>query len=148
MRNGERIAGAGGAVLLGALFLPWYGVDIQVADVSLAGSLSAWEALSLIDVLLAAVALIAILCALAGVAGSPTGGRAALLRCSGDIGLVLVLYRIADLPVDGAAPVASGDAFELGREPGILVALVATAAIAYGGWMERRPARPDRPATA
>jgi hypothetical protein len=144
VRHGELIAGAAGAALLGSLFLPWYGVQIQVADVTVGESFSAWEVLSVVDLLLASIALTAILVALAG-ALRPQPGAPLLLTAAGGVALVLVLFRLVDLPIDAVSPVASGDSIELGRDVGIFAALFAAAAIAYGGWTAQAArARPGR----
>ena len=80
---GELVAGAGGALLLLATFLPWFGVDSAVqlpgrdeATTVRGVGVSAWHAFAAIDVVLLAVAIVAI-CLLA----LPfLGLRVALLR--------------------------------------------------------------------
>src|SRR5262245_54071434 len=91
---GECLAAAGGVALLVSLFLPWYDPSV-----------SAWEALSVIDILLAFVAaagvLLAIVTAAQKVPAVPIA-LSALVALAGIVGIVLVLIRLADLP-DGAA---------------------------------------------
>jgi hypothetical protein len=146
---GERIAAGAGALLLIALFLPWYGWELVIADVELSGSVSAWEVLSVVDVMLCLIALVAIAIPAARAAGGPPADRAgALLLGAGALGLLLVAFRLLDLPLAGADPVAAGDRVEIGRSFGILLALIASAGIAYGGWRtsgERPAQRPDAP---
>jgi len=48
----------------------------------------------------------------------------------GALAVVLVLYRIIDIPVDGDVP----DQVDLSRKVGIFIALIASGAVAYGGW--------------
>ena len=67
MRRAEPIAGLGGVLLLVSLFLPWYDVatvgraDPRVGTTSEppARAITAWQAFAVIDVLLAALALLA-----------------------------------------------------------------------------------------
>ena len=72
---------AAGALLLIALFLPWYGWELEIADVELSGSVSAWEVLSVVDVLLFGVALVALAVPAARAGGhlSAAGAAAPLL---------------------------------------------------------------------
>lgn len=144
MKVGEPIAAAAGGVLLIALFLPWYDVKIAVTDVLLIDSVSAWQVLSVIDVLLAGVALVALCVPAARAAGSlpPDLPVSRLLLAAGGLGLLLVLFRMVDLPVADVSVVAAGDSIELDRKIGVFIALFATACIAYGGWR----ARGERPA--
>ena len=129
---GDLIAAASGAALLGALFLPWYGIELTVADVLLSGSANAWQSLTLIDVLLLGVALAAIGVPVARAAGW-AAGESRLLVVAGALGMLLVLYRLAVLPGPGVETVG-GDRIEFGREVGLVVALVAAAGVLYGGW--------------
>jgi hypothetical protein len=90
---GEWLAALSAVALLVSLFLPWYDP-----------SASAWDALGAIDVLLALVAaagvLLAIVTAAQKVPAVPIA-LSALVALAGGIGIVLVLFRLADLP-DGA----------------------------------------------
>jgi hypothetical protein len=113
MSQGQQIAAAGGALLIICLFLPWF------------GDLSGWEGQSSTDIYLLITAVVAITAALGyGFAGnlpgvSPNGATALL----GIVALVLVLWLVIfDFP-EGAD-----------RGIGILLSIVATAAIAYGGY--------------
>jgi hypothetical protein len=120
LRAGEWLAGAGGVVLLVSLFLPWYGLG--GLDVS------GFEALTVIDLLLALLALLAI--ALAVLQATQDGpalpvGAAVLTATLGKVGAVLVLFRIAFEPESSALEV----------QIGAWLALVATVAITAGGWL-------------
>ena len=123
-RNGHLIAGAGGALLIVSLFLPW--ADAGGVDVS------GWEFSTTTDILFLIVGLFAIATAL-------TGGRIGVMRP--DVSLIgatdllavilsvlLALLLIADFP-DGA-----------GRGIGAFLALVATITIAAGSG-DYRPLR-------
>jgi hypothetical protein len=115
MSQGQMIAAAGGVLLFIFLFLPWFGQG----DLNLSG----WEGQSSTDVYLLITALVAVV--LAGGLGPPVpgvtpSGATALL---GAVATILLLWLVIfDVP-DG-----------LGREIGLYLSLLASAAIAFGGW--------------
>jgi hypothetical protein len=128
LRAGEWITALGGAALLVALFLSWY------------GSATAWQSLTVADILLAAIALFAIallpITATLRVPALPLV-LDALVALAGKVALVIVLIRMLSPP--GAAE---------GLELGIWLALAASVAIVVGGWVAMRDERlspPDRP---
>jgi hypothetical protein len=126
LRTGEWVAAASGVALLVSLFLPWYGPD----------SATAWESLSVIDVLLAFVAatgvLLAIVTATQRVAAIPIA-LSALVGLAALVGVLLVLFRMLDVP-DGAS----------GREWALWLGLAGAAGIAVGSVMAmREEVRPD-----
>jgi hypothetical protein len=133
LRAGEWVAAASGVTLLVSLFLPWY-----------EPSTSAWESLAAIDVLLAFVAasgvLLAIVTAVQRVPAVPIA-TSALVSLSGLFGVLLVLFRLIDIP-DGAA----------GREWALWLGLAGALGIVAGAFIamrdEIRPGatRPDIPA--
>jgi hypothetical protein len=128
-RLGELVAALFGLGLLAASLFPWYESEPPV------GSLSAWEAFDVIDV----VMLIAVVCAVGiacvdwfrisvslPVAGSATTGLFAV------IAIVLVLFRIIDPPGGGGVE----------REPALYAGLACLVGILLGaivGMMEERP---------
>jgi hypothetical protein len=111
--RGEQVAALGGVVLIISLFLNWV------------GEVSGWEASTTTDVflLITAVAGIATVLSIGDslpLPGVTINGAAALL---GIVATVLLLWWLVfDWP-DG-----------VDREFGIILALIASAAIAYGGW--------------
>jgi hypothetical protein len=133
LRAGEWVAAASGVTLLVSLFLPWY-----------EPSASGWESLAAIDVLLAFVAasgvLLAIVTAVQRVPAVPIA-TSALVFISGTFGVLLVLFRLIDIP-DGAA----------GREWALWLGLAGALGIVAGSFVamrdEIRPdaTRPDIPA--
>jgi hypothetical protein len=133
LRTGEWVAAASGVALLVSLFLPWYGP-----------STTAWESLAVIDILLAFVAasgvLLAIVTAVQRVPAVPIA-LSALVMIAGVFGLLLMLFRLIDLP-DGAA----------GREWALWLGLAGAVGIPAGAFIamrdEIRPGatRPDIPA--
>ena len=128
---GDQIAAASGIALIVVMFLPWYGVDVNVGAFSASESANAWEALSFIDILLFLVGLVAIGVPVAKATGSlPDDVPGPLLVLAvGGLGVLLVLFRLLDLPTpDG------GGGVDFGRKIGIFLGLIATAGVAYGGW--------------
>jgi ABC-type xylose transport system permease subunit len=117
-RNGDWIALTAGVLLVIALFLPWYDAGEQ--------TLSGWEELSIIDVLL-------LVCALIGIAQwfftaqQPTPALplavAGMGAWAGVVAIVLTLIRVIDAPADG-----------LELEFGIFVALIASIGLFVGAW--------------
>jgi hypothetical protein len=122
LRLGEVLLAVSGVVLIVALFLPWYGPD-----------LSGWEALGVVDVILALVAACAVSVTVSTaffrVAAVPIA-LDALVTLLGLVGLLLVLFRVIDLP-DGAS----------GREAGVWVALAAAAGVVVSGCLSMRDER-------
>ena len=124
--RGEWLAAAGGVTLLVALFLPWYSFRNLRA--------SGFEVLTVIDVLLALLALLALsLAVLQATQDGPARpvGAAVLTATLGNIGVLLVLFRLIDEPGADYAEV----------EAGAYLALVATLAITAGGWLSLKNER-------
>ena len=110
--QGERIAAVGGVVLFISLFLNWF------------GDVSGWEGQTTTDLYLAITAGVAVLAALdAGdlpLPGMSMNAAAALL---GGVATILLIWLVVfDFP-EGAD-----------RGIGVILALISSAAIAYGGY--------------
>ena len=114
---GRLLAGCGGALLIGSLFMPW-------SDSAAGGSQSGWEVLTVSDVLF-------LITGLFGLAAAITGGRFGFFRRdlslngATDIlgliaGILLVWLIVFDWP--------SGES----RKAGVYLAVVAAAAITTG----------------
>ena len=117
-----------GAVLLVSLWVPWY---------SGPESLSAWEALGALDVVLALVAAAAVALALITATQRVPAVPIALavfVTWAGILGVVLVLLRVVSLP----------DAAD-GRDWGLWLALVAVAGIVASGLVAMRDERLSKP---
>ena len=149
--TGDMIAAASGVALLIVLFLPWYGVEVSVADVSISENASGWETLSFIDILLFLIALTAIALPAARAAGAlPADVPGPLVVLAvGALGVLLVVYRLIDIPAPDVPTVAE-DTVDFSRKIGVFLALIATAGIAYGGWRANaeRPGGPTPPPPA
>jgi hypothetical protein len=93
MRSGEALAAAGGLALLVVMFLGWYATD--------GATLSAWEAFSVTDVLLALLALLGLGIALAQVtqrAPALPVGLGVVASALSLVVLLVLLYRILNEP--------------------------------------------------
>ena len=144
LSQGELIAGGSGLALLVAMFLPWYGVDVStpIANVSASNSVSAWKAFDFVDILLFLIALVAIAVPVARMTDSLPEDvpGATLIVAAGGLGVLLVLWRIIDLPTPDISSIGSVKV-DFSRKIGVFLGLIATAGVAYGGWraMEESP---------
>jgi multisubunit Na+/H+ antiporter MnhB subunit len=123
LRAGEWVAAASGVALLVSLFLPWYGPD----------SRTAWESLAAIDVLLAFVAATGVLLAIAAATHAVPAvpiALSALVTFAGIFGVLLVLFRVLDLP-DGST----------GREWALWLGLAGAVGIVAGALVAMREER-------
>lgn len=114
LRIGEWLAVAGGIALIVSLLLPWY------------DSLTGYEAMSVIDILLTLVALLAIWLGVAQVTQEVPSKPVAAGVMSvvfGALAVLLVAFRLIDAPADG-----------LEVRPAAWLGLAAALAITVGGW--------------
>jgi hypothetical protein len=128
---GDQIAAASGIALIIVLFLPWYGIDVNVGALSASESANAWEALSFIDILLFLIGLVAIGVPVAKAMGSLPDELPGplLVLAAGGLAVLLVLFRLIDLPTpDG------GGGIDFSRKIGVFLGLIAAAGVTYGGW--------------
>ncbi len=101
LRVGEWLIGAVGVGLFLVLFVDWYA---RPSVASTPEGLSAWQAFTVVDLLLALLALAAIATVpLVGRAPSPSPGIAyeALLLLGSIVGALICLVRVVDVPADG-----------------------------------------------
>jgi hypothetical protein len=129
LRAGEWLAAVSGAALLVSLFLPWYGAGEE--------SSTAWEALAVLDILIALVAASAVVLLVVTATQRVPAVPIALSACvtlAGAIGVLLVLIRTASLP-DGAD----------GREWGLWLGLAGALGIVAGGTLAIRDERISPP---
>ena len=146
---GDQVAAVSGIVLLVVMFLPWYGVDVNVAGFSASTSVTAWEAMSFIDILLFLVALVAIGVPVARATGSLPDDMpgSLLILAAGGIGLLLALFRLIDIPAPDV-PAAAESSVDFGRKIGLFLGVLATAGITYGGWRANEETVGSTPAHA
>jgi carbon starvation protein CstA len=127
LRAAEWIAGAGGIALLASMFLDWYGAEARLGPRA-----SAWQAFSVLDVVLALLALVPLaLVALQATRENPSLPVAfsVLTTVGGALATLLILYRIANQPGPNDAVTV-----EAGAWIGLAAAVVTTA----GGWRSMR----------
>jgi hypothetical protein len=122
------IAAGGAALLILSTFLPWIGGEDESANF--------WEILTLFDIVLFVVAILALLLAGAHVAGQAATLPAAItpsrLRGLGTIALTIALYTTIEF--------TSGDFFgDAGIRFGAILGVLAAAAILAGGILNERP---------
>jgi hypothetical protein len=133
LRGADWIAAAGGVALLAAMFVDWYAPDAVFGALDrLDLGASAWEAFSVLDVVLALLALVPLaLVALQATRDSPSLPVAfsLLTTVAGAVATLLILYRIVNQP-------GPNDAVTV--ELGAWIALAAAVAIAGGGWRSMR----------
>jgi hypothetical protein len=138
LRTGELVAGIGGIALILIMFIfHWYGpsgsiqAQAAAANIDLNG-LNAWKIFDFTDIVLFVVALIgvglAVLTALEQAPALPVAGSV-VTTVAGLVGSVWLFYRILNQP-------GPNDVIEV--EIGAWLGLVATLAIAVGGWMSMR----------
>src|SRR5918998_5236485 len=161
---GELLAGASGLLLLLALFLPWFGLDGRVRvpgtgeAITVEGrSVDAWEAFGAIDLVLVAVAVIAVTLPVVALRATPPRALVDALTGAATLAALLIVYRLIDVPEIPVEEEPGDTAYETGRRLGTFFGLLCTAGIAWGASLvraqaaatERAPAAPPaRPPTA
>jgi hypothetical protein len=138
-RPADVLAGLGGAVLLGSLWLKWYGFDADALAPKGAGvlsvlntgtpSVSAWQAFSVTDILLALFAALAIGVPVSSILARTTAKPVAftvLSSCGGALAVLLVLYRLIDPP---------GSNELVALETGAWIGLVGAILTFVGSWL-------------
>ncbi len=121
MRRFEWLSALLGSLLIGDTFAPWYRAGDRL--------LSAWRALTVIDIVVVIAALLGLLLGL--MAATHRTPAVTIAACSlttvvAGIAALLLLYRALSLPELTPPPTAA--------EPGIWAALALSAALATAGW--------------
>jgi hypothetical protein len=137
-RPGHLLAALGGLALLISLFLPWYTRDADVAGALLSSSWSAWQSVPVTAAILFGIAAAAIGLSAAQALGVSLGRLRVdrVVSALGLLALALVLWRLADVPGGGLSTLP-GDSADDGRGSGLVLALVAAAAVAAGGRLSK-----------
>lgn len=133
LRRGEMIAAISGIALIIIMFLNWWGTPDtingvaipDIVDVEVDASANAWEAHSFNDIVWFVTALAAI--GLGLLAATQTRmdlpvAASAIVTALGILSLLLIVIRLIDPP------------FDLTREYGVWLGLIAILGIIYGGW--------------
>lgn len=135
---GEKIAGASAILLFIFMFFDWYSVEVSVSGGSFAASASeggsAWQAFSVIDLILLLVVIVTVagvLIRLTDADIEPPFPMNALVAVLGGLAVLLILYRIIDPPSVGSFP---GVSVDVSPTVGAFLGLIASAGIAFGGY--------------
>jgi Restriction Endonuclease associating with ARP len=133
---GELLAGASGLLLLGAMFLPWFGLNgrarvpnLGVIDIG-ARNLNAWEAFGAIDIVLALTAAVALAYGAVAFVRTPPALLALALIAGAAVSALLIVYRLIDPP--NIHVEASDTAYETARRLGAFFGLLCTAGMTWG----------------
>jgi hypothetical protein len=118
--SGELVGAVSGLGLLVVSFLPWYSAGGQ--------DVTAWQAFSVTDIVMALAALTALSVGIVAFArlsvSYPVAGSTVTTGLAG-VALLLIAYRLIDPP-------GSGD---VDREIGAWLGLLAAAGVTWGGWL-------------
>ena len=136
VRIGELVSGAAGVVLLASMFLDWYSVSSAAVLGDATRGISAWGAFSVVDLMLALVALLGIALAVSQIAGRGPALPVALGVIATTLalaGTLLLLYRILNQP---------GPNDLIGVEAGAYVGLLASLGVFLGAWLSLSDERP------
>jgi hypothetical protein len=133
LRLGELVGAIGGLGLLVASFLPWYSFG-ELFD------LTAWQAFSVTDLILAAAAVVGMsvaVCVLFGISVSYPVAGSSVAAGFGAVAVILIVIRMISPP---------GDHLDL--EYGAWLGLLSAAAITVGGYLGMQPLKAREPASA
>ncbi len=156
LRAGEWIAAVSGVVLFVSLFLPWYRQEPRegVQDDFLRGvareagstDISAWDAFTVVDVMLAGVAVLGVaLLVVTAIQKTPavTIALDGLVGLVVGVALVVVVVRVLNFP-DGLEPFDRSP-FEVSRTAFILLGPLATFGVFAGAMVAMRDERLSKP---
>ena len=136
LRTGEKIAGASGIALLLIMFIfGWF----SYGEGAFSASGNAWETMELIRFIILLAALAGIALAVVSATQTQVNMPVALSALAAGLGILavlLIIFRIISPPDFGIGDAASavGADFDVGRDIGVFLGLIAAAGVAYGGW--------------
>jgi hypothetical protein len=132
LRLGESVGAIGGLGLLVSTFLPWYSF--------LGDSVTAWQAFSVTDLILAAAAVMGMsvaVCVLFRISVSYPVAGSSVAAGFGAVALILIVIRMISPP---------GDHLDL--DYGAWLGLLSAAAITIGGYMGMQPLKTPKASAA
>jgi len=133
LRPGELVGAIGGLGLLVALFLPWYSSGDD--------NITAWNAFSVTDIVLAAAAVIGMsvaACVLLRISVSYPFAGSSVATGFGAVAAVLIVIRMINPPGYGA----------IGLEIGAWLGLVSAVAVCLGGYLGMQPLKAPKASAA
>lgn len=139
--RGEMIAAISAIALLLIMFIfKWFGLSIDtggLVGVGASVSANAWQSFGFIDIILFITILVAVGLAVMKANQQSVSlpvAASALTAGLGILSLVLILFRIISPPDFGAGGVDIAGV-DTTRKIGVFLGLIATAGVAYGGWL-------------
>ncbi|MGI8945444.1 MAG: hypothetical protein ACR2GL_04295 [Thermoleophilaceae bacterium] len=146
LRAGEWTVAAAGLVLVVTLFLPWYRADRPSAEGGSATTLTAWEAYSVLDIVLLVLGLLAVgllvLTAVQRTAAVAVAADALLAPVAGVVA-ALTAARVLDMPA--AIEVAASGPLEPARTAFAWIGLLAVLGVLAGTLLAMRDERLSGP---
>jgi hypothetical protein len=133
LRSGELVGALGGAGLLVALFLPWYSSGND--------NITAWNAFSVTDIVLAAAAVIGLsvaACVLLRISVSYPVAGSSVAAGFGAVAALLIVIRMINPPGGG----------DVSLEIGAWLGLVSAIAVSIGGYMGMQPLKAPKVSAA
>jgi hypothetical protein len=133
VRLGELVGAVGGLGLLLSSFLHWYSAGGE--------NLTAWQAFSVTDIVLAAAAVVGMsvaVCVLLRISVSYPVAGSSVAAGIGAVAVILVVIRLIDPPGEGNVSI----------EVGAWIGLVSAVAVAVGGYLGMQPMKAPRAASA
>jgi uncharacterized transporter YbjL len=130
LRFGELIAGVSGFVLFVSLFLSWYGISIKFLGAGVSANFNAWDAFSLIAIILFLVSVAAMGLAVMKALGQKVAlpiAPSVVTAALGALAVILILFRLLVHP-----------ASHLGLRYGIFIGLLAAIGVLVGGYQAMR----------
>jgi hypothetical protein len=134
LRRGELIAGIAGVVLFFLLFFNWYDVSVSGALAGFSAGATAWDAFSVIQLVLALTAIVAVgLAVLTATQSSPAlpVSASVITTALGGISVLLILFRIIDTP-------GGNSVVDVSPTIWAFAGLIAAGAVTYGGYDSMR----------
>jgi|SRR5215212_678037 len=141
LTRGEQISGIAGIALLFIMFVfKWFGVEVTGGAVTLTGeSRNAFGAYGFFDIILFLTAVAAVALPLLSASQTDVGlpvAAGAIVAGLGILSVILVIISIISPPEYSINGVSIGDVpgADVTRKIGVWLGLIASAAVAYGGW--------------
>jgi hypothetical protein len=144
IRFGEAVAAGSAILLFIVMFLPWYGYSVKGASafgVSISANRSAWQAYSIIDLILFLTIIVAIGMAILSMTQRSTAlpiSASVAVTILGGLSVVLILIRIFAKPDYCRGGVCASNVLDISLKYGVFLGLILAAGIAAGGFLAMR----------